>query len=99
MTFSYNAFLPIVESCKTINPEDKYNIIKVVEMNDDVIFIYENTLVENGKITEHTRTYDVIKMEGNKFKSVVAYNSHDPDFKSLDKWLNSLNLEYERQSI
>ena len=99
MTFSYDAFLPIVESCKTINPEDKCNIIKVIEMNDDVIFIYENTLVENGKITERTRTHDVIKMEGNKFKSVVAYNSHDPDFKSLEKSLNSLNLEYERQSI
>ena len=99
MTLSYDEFFTLVETQTILNPEDKHNPYKMIEINDYVIKFYENTSVENGKITERTRTHDVIKMEGNKFKSVVAYNSHDPDFKSLEKWLNSLNLEYERQSI
>ena len=39
------------------------------------------------------RFHDVIKMEGNKFKNVVVYNSTVPDFESIEKWLDSLNLQ------
>ena len=63
------------------------------EINEYFITIYENTTVENGKILERQRFHDVVKMEGNKFKSVVTYNSKVPDFKSIEKWLSSLNLE------
>ena len=93
MTFSYDEFSTLFESSKILNPEDQHNIIKVIEINDYVIGIHEQTTVENGKITELKRTHDVIKMDGNKIKSFVAYNSTVPEFKSTKKWLNSLNLE------
>ena len=97
MILSYDEFFTLVESSKILNPEEQHNIIKVIEINDYVIGIYENTFVENGKITERQRCHDVIKMEGNKIKSIVVYNSIVPESKSIEKWLNSLNLEYERK--
>ena len=99
MTLSYDEFFTLVETQTILNPEDKHNPYKMIEINDYVIGIHEQTTVENGKISKLSRTHDVIKMDGNKIKSFVAYNSHIPDFESTEKWLNSLNLEYERQSI
>ncbi len=93
MTLSYDEFSTLFESSKILNPEDQHNIIKVIEINDYVICIYENTTVENGKITERQRCHDVVKMEGNKIKSIIVYSTEVPELKSIEKWLNSLNLE------
>ena len=93
MTLSYDEFFTLVETQKILNPEDKHNPIKMFEIDEYVITIYENTTVENRKIIKRQRFHDVVKMEGNKFRSVVTYNSTVPDFKSIEKWLNSLNLE------
>ena len=71
--------------------------------NTVILFNWQNSktnpLYENGKITERMRCHDVIKMEGKRIKSIVVYNSIVPEFKSIGRWLNSLNVEYERQSI
>jgi hypothetical protein len=98
LTISYAEFFSIVESFKILNPEDEDRIIKVIGINDYVICILEQTHVENG-ITERQINHEVIKMDGNKMKGIVVYNSHVPDFEYTEKWLNSLNVEYERQSI
>ena len=99
MTLSYDEFFTLVETQTILNPEDKHNPYRMIEINDYVITFYENTSVENGKITERMRCHDVIKMEGKRIKSIVVYNSIVPEFKSIGRWLNSLNVEYEGQSI
>jgi hypothetical protein len=99
MTLSYDEFFTLVESDKILHPENQFNFIKSIEINEYVIGIYETTHIENGKISGRERCHDVVKMDGNKIKSIVVYNTAMPQFKFIEQWLNSLDVKYEVNNL
>ena len=101
MTFNQDEMMTILETENLLNPRNSSTELKVFEINNCYSLTIADRMFydQTDQLVGCSKSYDLMKWNERKVQSVISYAAGVIDFKITAKWLNSLDIEYEVNSL